>query len=332
MPPKEEILDWQVDLSDLRLDLALHQKYPHISRSRFQNLNENGRILVNGKKERSNFKLSFGDQVTVSLPPPKPLSVEAEDIPLKIYFEDEDLAVVEKPAGMVVHPAAGHDSGTLVNALLHHFTNLSQGGGIGGVARPGIVHRIDKNTSGILLITKTDFAHSHLSEQFKGHSITRKYLALCYGTLPPTGEYNDPLGRHPVDRKRISVLPEGRKSFTKFKTLFTKLGFSFFEAELLTGRTHQIRVHFSTHGFALVGDKTYLEPSKSSRDHRAKALKLLGTHKSELLPQLHQWEEGMRQFLHAAHLGFKHPRNGENLSFDSNLPQELEEFVLALNS
>lgn len=330
--PSEEILQWKADLQDLRLDLALHQKFPHISRSRFQNLIDEGRILVNGKKEKSNYKINKGDLVVVSLPPPRPLALEAEDIPLQIYFEDDDLAVVEKPAGMVVHPAAGHDSGTLVNALLHHFPNLSHGGGIGGVARPGIVHRIDKNTSGILLITKTDFAHNHLSDQFKKHSISRKYLAVCYGTLPPMGEYNGSIGRHPTDRKRMSVQPDGRKALTKFKTLFTKFGLSFVEAELFTGRTHQIRVHFSSDGHALVGDKKYLEASKPSRDHRAKAIKLLDTQKSELLNLVVNWEEEARQFLHAAHLGFVHPRSSEKMSFNSELPNELNKFVLALQS
>ncbi|RZA01430.1 MAG: RluA family pseudouridine synthase, partial [Proteobacteria bacterium] len=217
-----------------RLDAYLAKNFPELTRSRGQKLIEENFVRRNGGAAKANNRLSNGDQLEIFLPAPKPLGLRAEEIPLQILFEDDHLAVIEKPAGLVVHPAAGHEDGTLVNALLHHFTDLARGGGIGGELRPGIVHRIDRQTSGILLVTKTDIAHQHLSRQFKEHTITRRYRGLCFGALPAAGEWNDPIGRDPRERKRMAVVESGgRSARTKFRRLDKFLGpLSLFEAEL----------------------------------------------------------------------------------------------------
>ena len=252
-----------------RLDVALARLTPELSRSRVQKLIEEGRVRRNGAACKANTRLAAGDQLELFLPEPRPLGLKAESIPIEVLYQDEHLAVVEKPAGLVVHPAAGHADGTLVNALLHHFKDLSSGAGIGGELRPGIVHRIDKNTSGILLVTKTDLAHQHLSKQFKEHTISRKYLGLCWGRPPAAGEWNEPIARDPKERKRMAVVPGGRAALTRFRVLRSFGGaLSLFEAELFTGRTHQIRVHFSTHGFPLVGDPVYGNATRAARQAR----------------------------------------------------------------
>ncbi len=323
--------DWQsleADAEGMRLDLFLAQKLS-LSRARVQKLIEQGLVRRAGSPAKANHKVQVGEQIEYFLPPPEPLDLQPEAIPLQILYEDAALAVIEKPAGLVVHPAAGHAQGTLVNALLHHFTDLSQG--IGGKIRPGIVHRIDRQTSGVLLITKTDEAHHALSAQFKAHSITRKYLGLAWGKLPPKGEWNDPIGRDPKDRKRMAAVPTGRTALTRFRTLEPLGNLSFFEAELFTGRTHQIRVHFSTHGFPLVGDAVYANALRSARQKRELGLK--GLQKCpEALTLIQALQESGRQFLHAAHLGFTHPVSGQRLEFESDLPPELAAVMLSLRA
>lgn len=313
-----------------RLDVAIARLFPELSRSRAQKLIEEGHVRLAGEAAKANRKLISGEKIQVFLPAPRPLGLKAENIPIEIHYQDDHLAVIEKPAGLVVHPAAGHDDGTLVNALLHLFPDLSTGSGIGGELRPGIVHRIDKNTSGILLITKNDLAHHHLSAQFKEHSITRRYTGLCWGSLPENGEWNEPIARDPKERKRMALVPEGRRALTHYRRLAAYPGLSLFEAELFTGRTHQIRVHFSAHGFPLAGDPVYTSAARASRRAREEGMKALEKKNPAAAAALEALAEKGRQFLHAAHLGFIHPVSGMKLEFHSELPADLAEIMLSL--
>lgn len=318
------------DSAGERLDVTVARLFPELSRSRVQKLIEEGHVRLSGAGAKANRKLISGEKIEVFLPAPKPLGLKAQSIPIEVYYQDEHLAVIEKPAGLVVHPAAGHDDGTLVNALLHLFTDLSTGSGIGGELRPGIVHRIDKNTSGILLVTKTDLAHHHLSAQFKEHSITRRYNGLCWGALPEKGEWNEPIARDPKERKRMALIPEGRRALTRYRKLSSYTGLSLFEAELFTGRTHQIRVHFSAHGFPLAGDPVYINSSRAPRKAKEDGMRLLLKRCEPAATNLDALAEKGRQFLHAAHLGFTHPVSGQRLEFNSELPADLQEIVLSL--
>jgi 23S rRNA pseudouridine1911/1915/1917 synthase len=314
-----------------RLDVALARLFG-LSRSRVQKLIEEGHVRVNGAPAKANHKLETGEKLSLFLPTPKPLDLKPENIQIKIIYQDPHLAVVDKPPGLVVHPAVGHSEGTLVNALLHHFGDISTGSGIGGELRPGIVHRIDKNTSGILVITKTDLAHQGLSAQFKEHSITRRYRGLCWGALPEEGEWNEPIARDPKERKRMALVPGGRSALTRFRRLEAFPGLSLFEAELFTGRTHQIRVHFSAHGFPLVGDAVYASSTRSARRSKEEGRKLLLKKCAAALDPVERLTAAGRQFLHAAHLGFTHPQTGERLDFSSELPPDLGEIVLSLQA
>ena len=319
------------DASGSRLDLYLAQRFPELSRARVQKLIAAGQVQWRGAAVKANQLLEVGDEISIFLPAPKPSELQAENIPLEILYQDEHLAVIEKPAGLVVHPAVGHDGGTLVNALLHHFDDLATASGIGGEQRPGIVHRIDRNTSGILLITKSDLAHRHLGQQFKEHSISRRYLGLAWGKLASQGEWTGNIGRDPKERKRMAIVTEGgRHALTRYKCLRSYFdALSLFEAELLTGRTHQIRVHFSRHGFPLVADSTYDDLAKGRRQRELgeKALKKCPA-AAEAVQKL---REAGRQFLHAAHLGFTHPVKGTRMEFSSPLPPELQSIVLSLD-
>lgn len=265
------------------------------SRSFVQNLIEEGHVLVNGTIRKSNYKIRVGDQVYVELPPPKELSVEAENIPLEIIYEDEDLLVVNKPQGMVVHPAPGAWKGTMVNALLFHCQNLS---GINGVLRPGIVHRIDKDTSGLLVVAKNDHAHRGLAEQIKEHTVARRYLAIVHGVLfEPSGTVEAPIGRDPSDRKKMAVVFQNAKpAITHYEVLERFKDYTYIRARLETGRTHQIRVHMAYLKHPVLGDPLY--------GPRHNPYELKG------------------QMLHAEHLGFVHPRTEEYLEF-SVLPPAL---------
>lgn len=320
------------DQNDERLDLALARLFPGLSRSRGQRLIEDGHVKLNGGAAKANHKLEAGDKIELFLPAPIPLELRAEEIPLPILFQDEHLAVVDKPAGLVVHPGAGHPEGTMVNALLHLFPDLASGPGIGGELRPGIVHRIDKNTSGILLVTKTDLAHQHLSRQFKEHSISRRYRGLCWGKLPPAGEWNGPIGRDPKERKRMAIVEGGRNALTRYHTLKNFQDLSYFEAELFTGRTHQIRVHFSANGFPLAGDAVYGTASRSARRTQEDGMRKLAKRDPGSTAKLAALAAAERQFLHAAHLGFTHPASQERMEFDSELPADLREIVVSLEA
>lgn len=302
----------------MRLDKYLAQNMPEVSRSRIQKLIAIGMVTCEDVIITDNsFAVRAGDSFQVTLPPPQEAEPLAEDIALDVVYEDDDLIVINKPAGMTVHPAAGAYSGTLVNALLYHCRdNLS---GIGGVKRPGIVHRIDKETSGLLVAAKNDYAHNFLSEQFAEHSIERTYLAVVYGVPNPlNGRIEGNIGRSKFDRKKMSLVESGGKfAATNYKTLqvFGKAA-SLVQCNLETGRTHQIRVHLSSRGNALIGDKVYVKNKKSELALPAELKNYVNT-----FP---------RQALHAKSLGFVHPRSKKFIQFDSELPADMAELLTKL--
>lgn len=292
------------------LFLAKHPALDGLSRTAIQSLLSQELIKVNGKVIKPSYQIEPGDKIEITVPEPEPLAVESEDIPLDIYYEDEQVIVINKPAGMVVHPAAGVKKGTLVNALLAHCHDLS---GIGGVQRPGIVHRLDKGTSGLLMVAKTDLAHHSLSDQLKERSIIRKYLALVYGKAEPKEGYIETqIGRHPKDRKKMAVISVGgRIAGTYYKVTQYYPGFTLLECKLTTGRTHQIRVHLSHLGYPIVGDITY------------------GSKKTRKLPA--DIESAVKQLngqaLHAQTLGFIHPQTKKYLEFNAPLPQKFQDLI-----
>ena len=294
-----------------RLDKALAEA-TELSRERIKGLIAEGAVTVGKTVARSaSAKVQGEERFAIVLPPPEPLAAEPQDIPLDVVFEDAHLVVVNKPAGMVVHPAAGNPDGTLVNALLHHCAG--QLSGINGVARPGIVHRIDKDTSGLLVVAKSDAAHEGLARQFADHSITRRYLAVCAGhPNPPAGTIAGRLGRSDRDRKKMAVLPDdtsrGKHAVTHYETLRALTHASLIECRLETGRTHQVRVHCASIGHALLGDPVYGRTPKALRP----LLEELGF---------------ARQALHAARLGFRHPISGESLDFCAEPPSDMRELI-----
>lgn len=286
-----------------RLDKLLANALPDLTRSAVQNLIAQGLVEAGGRKAAKNAKLPVGAQLTVTLPDPKPLAAKAENIPLSIVYEDGDLLVVHKPKGMVVHPAPGNETGTLVNALLFHCgQSLS---GINGVLRPGIVHRIDKDTSGLLIVAKNDKAHQGLAQQIQAHTFTREYRAIVYGTIKEdAGTVNKPLGRHKTDRKKMAVLldsPTARQAVTHYFVEERLPGFTYLRLRLETGRTHQIRVHMASLGHPVAGDPVY-GPKKVIAS-------LSG------------------QCLHAGKIGFQHPSTGEYLEFEAPLPPYFTDFL-----
>ena len=300
-----------------RLDSFVARCVDGMTRATAQRLIEAGQITVDGRPQKPSLKLKGGERLTVTIPPPVAAAPAAEAIPLEILFEDRHLVVVNKPAGMVVHPGAGNGSGTLVNALLGHCTDLS---GIGGELRPGIVHRIDKDTSGVLVVAKSDAAHQSLSDQFKVHSIKRVYLALVYGSpKEDKGRLESAIGRHPVDRKRMSgKAKHGKHAVTHWRVVGRYNGITLLRLMLETGRTHQIRVHLSEAGHPLVGDDVYGGGGRLANVSDTvlrKLIKALG-----------------RQALHAKTLGFIHPGTGEYLEFDTELPEDMARIVAHLDS
>jgi 23S rRNA pseudouridine1911/1915/1917 synthase len=283
-----------------------------MTRSMARKLIEAGLVTVNGQSQKPSLKLKGGENISVIIPPPAPIEPEAEAIPLEVLYEDHDIVVVNKPAGMVVHPGAGNKSGTLVNALLGHCSDLS---GIGGEMRPGIVHRIDKETSGILVAAKNDRSHRLLSHQFKEHTIKRIYLALVFGSPKiDKGRIEKAIGRHPVDRKRMSgSARRGKSAVTHWRAIGLFDGLTLMKIRLETGRTHQIRVHLSEAGFPLVGDSVYGGSGRMASIQDTFLRKLI--------------KEMGRQALHAKTLGFVHPSSGEYMEFDSELPQDMAAII-----
>ncbi|MHA0855870.1 RluA family pseudouridine synthase [Paenibacillus sp. CMAA1364] len=275
-----------------------------VSRSQVQLWIADEHATVNGKAVKANYKLSVGDQIQVIVPEPISVEIVAQDIPLDVVYEDQDLIVVNKPRGMVVHPAPGHSQGTLVNALMYHCKDLS---GINGELRPGIVHRIDKDTSGLIMAAKNDKAHASLALQLKEHSVTRRYVALVHGNIAHHhGTVDAPIGRDPMDRKMYTVKESNSKKAVTHFTVQERLGdYTLLELKLETGRTHQIRVHMKFIGHPLVGDPIY---------GRGKGVKFTG------------------QALHAAVLGFVHPSSGEYLEFNADKPEDLQDLITSLRS
>ncbi len=292
------------ETQQMRLDKYLAEQFPEQTRSYLQKLIKDGEVLVNGKSVKTGYQLSKGDEVSVNIPEPKELDVEPQQMDLDIVYEDEDVILINKPKGMVVHPAPGHTTDTLVNGLLYHCKdNLS---GINGVARPGIVHRIDRDTTGILIVCKNDMSHNSIAAQLKEHSIKRRYRALVHGNVKQDhGTVEGPIGRHPVDRKKMAINERNGKHAVTHYTVLERFGnYTLIECVLETGRTHQIRVHMTSIGHPLVGDEVY-GPAKCP-------FKLQG------------------QCLHAMVLGFVHPRSGEYMEFSAQLPEYFEDLLKKL--
>ena len=294
-----EALSFRIEQRVPRLDAYLAAAHPAISRSRWKQLIEAGHVLLNGVAVRkSNTALSSGSELRCDLPEPEPVGLVATDIPLAILYEDADLIVLNKPAGLVVHPAPGHAADTLVNALLHHCSDLQ---GIGGELRPGIVHRLDKDTSGVLVVAKNEAAVAALVAQFSSHSVQKEYLALVWGApKKPTGTVELPVGRHPVHRQKMAVTEKGRAAVTHYETLAAGPLASLLRVRIETGRTHQIRVHLAHLGHPVVGDSTY------------------GRARQGLPAELNV----SRQMLHAHVLKIAHPRDGRPLAFTAPPPPD----------
>ena len=288
----EDIKITVVEEAGQRIDKILVKALTDFSRTQIQMLIQDGHVLVNGKVIKASYKVEVNDEVMVHIPEPESADILAEDIPLDIVYEDQDVIVVNKPTGMIVHPSAGIYKGTLVNALLYHCHDLS---GINGVMRPGIVHRIDKETSGLLMVAKNDMAHASLSEQLQEHTVTRRYLALVHGLIPHEfGRIEAPIGRDPKDRQKMTCTDKNAKdAITNFKVLERFKDMTLVECRLETGRTHQIRVHMQYIGHPVYGDPQY---------------------------GLKRDDTTYGQYLHAKILGFVHPRTGEDMYFESELP------------
>ncbi|WP_143319068.1 RluA family pseudouridine synthase [Clostridium sp. HBUAS56010] len=301
-------LEFTVTAEDagIRIDRYLSEKCSEVSRSYLQKLLKDDSVLVNQKTTKSNYKVNSGDQIVLCIPEAVEPEITPEEMDLDIIYEDKDIVLINKPKGMVVHPAAGHYSGTLVNGLMAHCRgDLS---GINGVMRPGIVHRIDMDTTGVLIVCKNDMAHNSIASQLKEHSITRKYYAIVHGRLKEDeGIIHAPIGRHPVDRKKMSINEKnGRDAITHFRVLEQFAQFSYVECQLETGRTHQIRVHMASIGHPLLGDSVY-GPAKCP-------FRLTG------------------QTLHAGVLGIVHPRSGEYMEFKAPLPDYFEDLLRKLRT
>lgn len=296
-----------------RIDRYLADKCQEVSRSYLQKLLKSEQVMVNGKPVKSNYRMIPGDTVFLEIPDAVEPEIAAEKMELDIIYEDEDIIVINKPKGMVVHPAAGHYTGTLVNGLMYHCRD--QLSGINGILRPGIVHRIDMNTTGVLVACKNDTAHRCLAEQLKEHTITRRYQAIVHGVVRDDhGTVDRPIGRHPADRKRMSVsAPNGRRAVTHYQVLKRFQHYTYVECCLETGRTHQIRVHMSSMHHPLLGDEVY----GSSRKMPAACIRGMERLKIEL----------QGQTLHACILGIQHPRTGEYMEFQAPLPAYFQEIL-----
>ena len=291
----DKVYNFVADKPGIRLDKYVGEKCPELSRTHAQRLIAEGYITVNNRVTKAGLKLSVGDRVDIVIPPTPPSPLLPEAIPLKILYEDDDLLVIDKPPGLTVHPAPGHPSHTLINAVLSHFPHLAD---ISDSLRPGVVHRLDKDTSGVMLVAKNSVAQINLAEQFRAHSVVKAYLVLVKGHLTPeNGIIEAPIGRDPRNRKRMAVVTRGREARTEYQVVRYIDDFTLLEVRPETGRTHQIRVHLSAIGYPVVGDAMY------------------GV-KSAVLS---------RQFIHASRLGFKSPSTDEYVEFTSELPADLEQ-------
>jgi 23S rRNA pseudouridine1911/1915/1917 synthase len=289
----DKVYNFIADKPGVRLDKYACEKCPELSRTRIQKLITEGYITVNDQVAKAGLKLNIGDRLRVTIPPPPPSPLTPEAIPLNIIYEDADLLVIDKPAGLTVHPAPGHPAHTLVNAIISHFPHLAA---LSDSLRPGIVHRLDRDTSGLIVVAKNSWAQAKLVEQFKTHSVTKVYLVLVKGRLTPeNGIIKAPIGRDPRNRKKMAVVGSGRQARTDYRVIKYIGDYTLLEVRPETGRTHQIRVHLAAIGFPVVGDKVYGVKS----------------------PHL------SRQFLHASRLGFKLPATGEYMEFKSELPPDL---------
>ncbi len=311
MSSRNESIIVERSLPSGRLDVFLRDQFPAVSRGALQRLIEEGHIKVDGQKVKPTHHPRAGEQIDVHWPEARPAEAQPEEIPLDILFEDDDLLVLNKPPGLVVHPAAGHEEHTLVNALLHHCAGKLSG--IGGVARPGIVHRLDRETSGCLVVAKNDVAHTGLAEQFAGRTLEKTYHAIVCGEIPrDQGEIRAAIARHPTHRKRMAVSDgTGREAWTSYRVRERLTGATWVEAELHTGRTHQIRVHFQHLGHPVVGDETY------------------GNRQNKRLSEASGYH-APRQMLHAWKLSFQHPRRGRKMSFEAPRPADFEEALALL--
>ena len=291
------------DRADERVDACIARLVSDVSRSAAQRLCEDGQVLLNGAPAKKNARVAPGDVLELTLPEPQPTQAQAEDIPLDVAYEDADVIVINKPKGLVVHPAAGHWEGTLVNALLHHCRDSLSG--VGGALRPGIVHRIDKDTSGLLIVAKNDFAHQKLAAQLQDHTLARTYVCIVCGNLrEDAGTVNAPIARDKNDRKKMAVRPDGKPAVTHWQVLAHYPGYTYVQCRLETGRTHQIRVHMASLGHPILGDTVY-------------------GHKK---PELGQ----NTQCLHAKELTFRHPRTDEPVTVTCPLPEEFERVLQVL--
>jgi len=290
-----KVFNFVVDEQGGRLDKWVVEKCPELSRTQAQKLIGDGYITVNDRVTKAGHKLNIGDRIDIIIPPPPPSPLLPEDIPLNIIYEDDDLLVVDKPAGLTIYPAPGHPSHTLINAILSHLPNLTD---IGDSLRPGIVHRLDKDTSGVMSVAKNSMAQVNLMNQFKARSVVKAYLVLVKGHLTPeSGIIEAPIGRDPSNRKRMAVVAKGREARTDYRVIKYIGNYTLLEVMPETGRTHQIRVHLSAIGYPVVGDAVY------------------GVKSSFL----------SRQFVHACRLGFNLPSSGEYVEFESELPPDLEQ-------
>ena len=301
----ETLIETTSDEQGLRIDVLLAKRFPELSRSHLQKLIADDLVTVNGNLTKSNYKAQAKDIIKIIFPEAKPVEIAAEAIPLDILYEDNDIIVINKPRGMVVHPAAGNYAGTLVNALLEHCQDLS---GINGEIRPGIVHRLDKDTSGVMVAAKNDRAHIDLAEQIKKRTASRKYLAIVHGTIAEEqGIVNAPIGRHPSDRKKMAVtFSNSKEAITRFRVIERFINYTLVECKLQTGRTHQIRVHMQYIGHPVVGDPKY-GPEK-------KRFAISG------------------QALHSAQLSLKHPTSGEELLFSVPIPPDMADILTQLKA
>ena len=297
-----------------RLDAYLAAQIDGWSRARLQRLIEAGDVLVNSKQAKASYKVSAKDEIEVELTPPPASNFTPENIPLEIVFEDDHVIVINKPAGLVVHPAAGIHSGTLANALAYHFQQLSNAGSI----RPGIVHRLDKDTSGLLVAAKTESGHENLADQFRAREVFKSYVALVYGVVKQeSGRIDQPIARDPRNRTRMAIVPGGRGALSLYKTRRSYDSFTLLDVELKTGRTHQIRVHLSWLKHPVVGDELYA----GGRDNNVQDVQLRA-----------QIRKLKRQFLHAEKLGFRHPQTGEPMQFVAPLPAQLASLLEKLET